>query len=112
MAFADLLDDEFTIWSKIVHALGRAIPVHLLTDTKSLFEIISKGTRTSEKRIILDIHAAREAYQTRKIPNISFVRSNEKITDVLTKSKIQKSLLRMLTTDEHEVIGELWILRK
>ena len=32
----------------------------LVTDTKPLFDIISKSNRTSEKRILLDIRAARE----------------------------------------------------
>ena len=59
IAFADLFDDAFALRSQIEHALGRSIPMHLLTDSKSLFDIISKGSRTSEKRIMLDVHAAR-----------------------------------------------------
>ena len=58
-AFADLYDDAYALRSQLEHALSRAVPVHLLTDSKSLFDVISKGTRTKEKRIMLDIHAAR-----------------------------------------------------
>ena len=57
-----MLDDAYAIRSQIEHALQRAVPMHLLTDSKSLFDIISKGSRTSEKRINLDIQAGHQSY--------------------------------------------------
>ena len=62
-AFADLFDDAYALRLQFEHALGRSLPMQLMTDSKSLFDIISKGSRTSEKRIMFDIHAARQAYQ-------------------------------------------------
>ena len=53
IAFADWFDDAFALKSQLEHALGRAVPIHLLTDSKSFFDIISKWSRTSEKRIML-----------------------------------------------------------
>ena len=111
IAFADLFDDSFAIRSQIEHALGRPIAIHLLTDSKSLFDIISKGSRTSEKRIMLDIHATRAAYQAEEISNIGFVRSNDNIADGLTKPKMQYELLNMLREGSHKVKCEQWILR-
>ena len=52
VAFADLFDDSFAIRDQIEQALGQPVPMHLLTDSKSLFDIVSKGSRTSEKRIM------------------------------------------------------------
>jgi len=49
IAFADLFDDAFAIRSQVEEALRRGVAPHLLTDSKSLFDIISKGSRTSEK---------------------------------------------------------------
>ena len=91
--------------------LKRAVPMHLLTDSKSLFDIISKGTRTSEKRIMLDIHAAREGYRTREISNIGFVRSSSNLADGLTKEKMQKALFQLLQTGKHKIQCDQWILR-
>ena len=51
VAFSDLFDADLTLKSQIEHGLGCSVSVHLLTDSKSLFEIISKGSRTNEKRI-------------------------------------------------------------
>ena len=50
IVFADLLDDALSIRSQLEHALWRLKPMHLLTDSKSLYDIISKGTSTNEKR--------------------------------------------------------------
>ena len=42
-------------------------------DSKILFDIISKGSRTNEKRIMLDIYAARKAYKELEISNNGFL---------------------------------------
>ena len=111
IAFADLFDDAYALRSQIEQANGRAVPMHLMTDSKSLFDIISKGSRTSEKRVMLDIHSARQAYQAREISNIGFVRSCDNLADGMTKPKMQKALFQLLETGFHEVKCEQWIIR-
>ncbi len=96
IAARDFFDDAFALRSQLDHAIGRSVPMNLLTDSKSLFAIISKGSRTSEKRIMLDIQAAREAYQAKEISDIGLVRSSDKISDGITKSEMQGSLLEIL----------------
>lgn len=112
IAFADLFDDAFALRSQIEHALGRSVPMHLLTDSKLLFDIISKGSRTSEKSIMLDIRSTRTAYQSKEISNIGFVQSSESIADGLTKPRTQMALLSLLHTGMYEPNCEQWILRK
>ena len=111
IAFANLFDYAFSIRSQIEQALRRGVPMHLLTDSKSLFDIISKGSRTSEKRIMLDIHATREAYRHQEISNIGFVRSQYNLADGLTKPKMQGSLLGVLRKGQHQVQCEQWIIQ-
>ena len=79
VAFVDLFDNSFAICDQIEQALGQPVPMHLLTDSKSLLDIISKGSRTSQKRIMLDIYATRQAYNSNEISNIGFVRSSYKL---------------------------------
>ncbi len=67
--------------------------MHFFTDSKSLFDIISKASRTSEKRIMLDIHANRQSFQKKEISSIGLVRWNHNLTDGLTKQKMQRALL-------------------
>ena len=85
--------------------------MHLSSDSKSLFDIISKGSRTSEKRIMFDIHAARQGCLTQEIPNVVSVRSADNLTDGLTKAKMQAELLKLLEAGKHTVKCEQWILR-
>ena len=81
VAFADLFDDVLAIRSQLEQSTLGPVPVQLLTDSKSLFHIISKGSRTCEKRIMLDAHAAREAFKKKEISNIGFVPSCENVAD-------------------------------
>ena len=111
IAFADLFDDAYALRSQAEQALKRSIPMHLLTDSKSLFDMISKGSRSSEKRIMLDIHAARQAYQAKEISNIGFVRSSDNLADGLTKQKMQAELFKLLQHAKHTVKCEQWIIR-
>ncbi len=46
--------------SLVEQALRSGVTLHLLTDSKSLFGIISKGLRTIEKLILLDIQYMRQ----------------------------------------------------
>ena len=86
--------------------------LHLLTDSKSLFDIISKGSRTNEKRVMLDIHAAREGYKAHDISNIGFVRSEQKTADGLTKCMKQESFRELARTGKLRTKVEQWIIRR
>ena len=60
---------------------------------------------------MLDLHAARHAYQSQEISNIGFVRSAPNLADGLTKTKMQGSLLNLLRTGKHVLECEQWTLR-
>ena len=60
ISFIEMSDVAITIAKELEVILSKRIPVQLLTDIKILFDVISKGTRTSEKRMMLDIAASQE----------------------------------------------------
>ena len=70
IAFSDLFDIAGTLASELGDIYSRPIPVRLLTDSKSLFDVISKGSRTSEKRKMLDIAATREGFRDKVISTV------------------------------------------
>ena len=111
IAFSDLFDRAATLAAEIGEIFGRKIPVQLLTDSKSLFDVISKGSRTSEKRVMLDIAAAREGFRDKVISDIGFVRSSQNLADGLTKPMAQASLRVVLSTGFLDVKPEQWIIR-
>ncbi len=108
IAFSDLFDRACTLAAEIGAVYGRKIPVQLLTDSKSLFNVISKGSRTSEKRMMLDIAAAGEGFRDRIISDIGFVRS---LADGLTKSMSQSASQSVVATGSLRVEPEQWIIR-
>lgn len=63
MAFSEIFDVAATLGAELDFILGHKAPVQLLKDSKSFFDVISKGSRTSQKRLILDIAAAREGFR-------------------------------------------------
>ena len=67
IAFADLFDDALALRSQVEQGSQLAVPMHLLSELRSLFDIINEGSWTSEKRITLHVQATREAYQVKEI---------------------------------------------
>lgn len=57
----------------------------IITDSKSLFDTITKLSSVSEKRLSIDIAALREAYIIQDMKNFAHVSSKYNIVDVLIK---------------------------
>lgn len=60
IAFSDMFDIYISIGKELEHIVVRKIPVKLFMSSKSLFNVNSKGSRTLEKRMMLDIAASRK----------------------------------------------------
>ncbi len=71
IAFSDLFDAAASLSAGLSLFLLRNVPVKLVADSKCLFDVTSNGTRTSEKRKMLDIAAAREGFRDKVIPYIA-----------------------------------------
>ena len=111
IAFSDLFDVCLTLAEELKDVYGRKFPVQLFTDSRSLFDNISKGSRTSEKRMMIDIAAAREGFKNKLISDFGFVRTNHMLADGLTKSMSQVALQEVLCTAKYRAKVEQWIVR-
>ena len=112
ISFADLFDEALVIKNAIEMAISNSVQLHLLTDSKILFDIISKGSRTYEKRKMLDVYAARQAYKEQDISNIGFVRSKQNMADGRTRSMNQEALRNVINIRKLSIKIEQWIIRK
>lgn len=110
IAFSDLFDVAATSAHELETILGQHVPVKLFTDSKCLFDVISNGSRISEKTMMIDIAAAREGFCDKVISDIWFVRSSRNLADGLTKSMSQAALRDVLDTGHLEVKPEQWIV--
>lgn len=93
IAFADMSHAMVTHNNKLNRLILRRVPLQFLTDPKCLFDVISKGSRTSEKRLMLDTAAAHEKFRTADVSDIGLVRSEDNLADDLTKA-MQRPALR------------------
>ncbi len=83
----------------------------IFTDSKCLFDTITKLSTVSEKRLLIDISAIREAYSNGDLTNVAHVASEYNLADTFTKSNADTTMLRQLMqtgTLNHTV--NQWIL--
>ncbi len=78
--------------------LGKEIPVYLITDSKSLFDTVTKLTSITEKRLLIDVSSIRQSYYSSEIRKIGHVRSECNLADPLTKRMASKTLANLLRT--------------
>ncbi len=72
IVFSDMFDAAFTMAAELKKMIEKHAPLRLLSDSESTFDVISKGSRTSEKRMMIDIAATREGYKNYSIFDIGF----------------------------------------
>lgn len=62
IAFRDLFERIATYTEELGDIVGRKLPDQLFTGSKSLFDVISKRSQISEKRMMLDNAADRDGF--------------------------------------------------
>ena len=65
IAFSDTFDASFSIKYDLESIVGNPIPLLILTDSRPLFDILMCEKYTTEKRLMIDISAARECFNRR-----------------------------------------------
>ena len=79
IAFGDMFEVAVTLTEDLCSILRHNVPLELLTDSKAMLDVISKGFKTSEKRLMLDIAAARDGFRDKSISDIGFVLSKQNL---------------------------------
>ena len=110
-AFTDGFDCAFVIRHDLQKQYGRNIPLQMRTDSKQMFDVITKASHTSERRLMIDIAATREAYNANEVSNVGLLGSENNVADGLTKPKYCKALEALLRTGKDENPVEQWIIR-
>lgn len=87
MAFVDGMDYWLTIRKDIEHLTRWKLKLKMLTDSKSLFDVITPNTTAAKKRLMIDFRAIREAYARMEIDGAVGIRRERSLADSLTKPK-------------------------
>ena len=97
-AFAKGFDCAYAINRTLERIYGQRVPIKMLTDLKQMFDVITKASQTTEKRLLIDIAATREAYNLHEISNVGLVLLGENIADGLIKIASFASLNKVMET--------------
>ena len=83
----------------------------MLTDFKQLFDVITKSSHTTEKRLMIEVTAAREAYNRHEISNVGLVPGDGNPADGLTKPSSCQALHEIMKNGVDDTKVTQWIYR-
>jgi hypothetical protein len=109
--FAEASDAAFVLKHSLEKLLKRRIRLKMLTDSKQLFEAISHSTQTKEKRILIDIAASKQSFESHDISDLGLVAGRNMLADCFTKVMAPTQLMSALESGflRHEI--KQWIIR-
>lgn len=110
-AFVDSFDAAFSIRHDLQKMANINIPLKMVTDSDSLFKVIVQSSTTTERRLMIDIEASREAYRERKIDNMGWIRSDGNLADGLTKINKTDLIQQVMRTGRLGRIADQWVIR-
>lgn len=110
-AFSAAFDHAFVIQHDLRRILKHPIGMKMFTDSKQLFDVITRASHTTEKRLMVEITAARESYNRYEISTVGLVAGDVNPADGLTKPGICKPLNELLETSIDSTVVSQWIYR-
>ena len=109
--FGAAFDEAYMLRHDLEQLYGCHIPLTILSDSKQLFDVVTRGSHPTEKRLLIDVAAAREACNRREISNVGLVTSDNNIADSLTKVKPSGALELLLATGVDRTPVEQWVIQ-
>lgn len=100
--FAQLFQNihGFDIYSTICLAtndiLGRVVQLHIFTDSRSLFDCLTKLLRTAEKQLLINLSTLSHSYERRKITQVFWMLTEHNAANGSTKQRPPAALKTML----------------
>lgn len=110
-AFTACLDEAFTLRYDLEQLYNCRIPLNIFTDSKQLFDVVTRASHPTEKRLLIDVAAAREAYNRGDLSNVGLVAGKHNMADGFTKPKLNDALERFLDAGVDATPVDQWVLR-
>lgn len=111
-AFAEGFDRSFHIRHDLKILLRVPIPLLMLTDSKQVFDILTRRRYTSSKPLMIYIESIWETYDSSEISNIALMNAEYNATDTLTKLNRNYSLWLLLSSDRIYHTIEQFVVRE
>ena len=110
-AFAEAFDRAYMLRHDLQRILNQPIPLWMLTDSKQMFDVITKASQTTERRLMIDIVATREAYNNYEISNVGLIATEYNPADGLTKIAHCPALESITHKKRDDIKVRQWIFR-
>lgn len=111
-AFADGFDYAYGLKADLELMIKKIVPITILTDSKCLFDIITKSSTTSEKRLMIDLAAINEAYKLHEISKIGHISTQKNPANSLTKIAKSDQLLQIMNEGKIDIEVNIYVERK
>ena len=109
--FSHVFDAAVVLKHDMEFVYNQKIPLILPTDSKQMFHVITKARHTTERKLMIDIAAARESYTCGEISNLGLVLSEDNVADGLTKPGICETHHNLILFGTNELKVKQWIIR-
>lgn len=111
-ACTDVFDAGFSIISDIRVTLGSDAPLRFSTDSKQVFDVVTRGKRPTERRPGIEGTTGRDTYECQEIMQVGFIRGVDNHAYSLAKQSGNKALKVILETGVDVTLVQEWIVRK
>lgn len=109
---SDMFDAIVVLAGDLFDSFKRHTPTQLVADSKKLFDVVSKGSRTPENKAMLDFSVVREAFREGLISDVLFVGSDWNVADYFTKIMSQAVIRQIFSPVKIHVQPKQWIIRR
>lgn len=110
-ALVEAFDAAYVIASDLQAIHNTVVPIDLFTDSKQVFDAVTKDRKTAKKRLMIDILATREAYRRFEIRGIGIVSGEDSPADGLSKAKDNGMFQRLVLLNEDKTQVLQWVDR-
>lgn len=110
-AFTDAFNADIVLAVDLSRAVERKLPIQMFTDSKQVFDVITRGKSPTEKRLAVDVTAARDAYRRFHIDRVGLVRGEHSRADALSKAKNNNALQNILANNKNYIPAQEQIIR-
>ena len=111
LVFVDRLDCALLLRHERMSLLGRKLPILMLKDSEIHFDVLTRSRYTTEKRLMIDISSAREAYREKKIAKGVLIHSDYNYADSPTNIKVNSSMQKLIETNKISPPIRQWVIQ-
>jgi hypothetical protein len=110
-ALLDGFDCGYVLKVWLERLFNKPLELHILTDSRTAYHTVTTLVITRERRLMVDLHLLREAYENREITRISWITGLSNPADGLTKIKHNGRLEILLRSNTILIEAAGWIDR-